>query len=246
MKYVGVDGYEKKWLATIIDGSQSCEFRVYDSIEPLWAAQRDASLILIDIPIGLRESGDQERLCDKEARDKLGGNRGRGRSVFRVPCRQAVNATTYEKASAINKKITTKKMSCQTWGITPLIKQVDKFLIENKRARTKIRESHPELCFAMLNKGKAMQHPKSNKEVRDKAINERISVLCSVYPMAQTVIHKAFSDFNREAIKDDILDALVLAVTASFGKDNLKSLPEKPEIDNKSLPMQMLYYLKKD
>jgi predicted RNase H-like nuclease len=39
---------------------------------------------------------------------------------------------------------------------------------------------------------------------------------------------------------------MALAITASFGIDKLQSIPEKPEFDAKGLPMQMLYYLKKD
>jgi predicted RNase H-like nuclease len=41
---------------------------------------------------------------------------------------------------------------------------------------------------------------------------------------------------------DDILNALVAAVTAYLGKQSLLTLPEKPADDLRCLPMEMVYY----
>ncbi len=43
---------------------------------------------------------------------------------------------------------------------------------------------------------------------------------------------------RKDVAKDDVLDALVAAITA-LGP--LNSLPDPPELDDKGLPMQMLY-----
>ena len=42
--------------------------------------------------------------------------------------------------------------------------------------------------------------------------------------------------------KDDILDALVAAVTARVDHDRLKTIPDCPPKDCKGLPMEMVYY----
>ena len=42
--------------------------------------------------------------------------------------------------------------------------------------------------------------------------------------------------------KDDILDALVAAVTARCGHDRLQTIPNCPPKDCKGLPMEMVYY----
>ena len=42
---------------------------------------------------------------------------------------------------------------------------------------------------------------------------------------------------------NDILDALVAAVTALLGKQSLLTMPGKPEVDLRGLPMEMAYYL---
>ena len=48
--------------------------------------------------------------------------------------------------------------------------------------------------------------------------------------------------YNRKEIaKDDVLDALSTAITARFGKNNLDSIPKKPELDSRGLPMEMAY-----
>ena len=61
-------------------------------------ATRQAELLLVDIPIGLPETG-AERACDLMARRLLGPRKS---SVFPVPVRQAVHAPTYQEACDLN------------------------------------------------------------------------------------------------------------------------------------------------
>jgi len=88
-----------------------------------------------------------------------------------------------------------------------------------------------------------MKHSKKKSQ----GYEERLRLLRTLCKSSDAIAEKAIHEhYRKDVAKDDILDALALAVTASFGKDNLKSLPEKPEYDSRGFPMQMLYYLKKD
>lgn len=78
------------------------------------------ALLAIDIPIGLL---DGTRACDTAARKLLG--QPRGSSVFPSPCRAAIQVASYGDACDANELRTGRKLSRQTWGIAPKIKQVD-------------------------------------------------------------------------------------------------------------------------
>ncbi|MFH1640042.1 MAG: DUF429 domain-containing protein [Chloroflexota bacterium] len=237
MKYIGVDGCHYGWFAVILEeDSNQPDVDVFKNISELWNKYKDAKLILIDIPIGLRDSGAEERLCDKAARKFLGQKRGC--SVFRVPCRSAVYASK-DKANEINCNKTGKCISEQTKNISSKIKQVDELLCKHPEARLNVREIHPEICFWALNGKNPMEYNKKKKA----GFCERKQTLCYVYPHTDELTNKAENEFCRKDVaKDDILDALVAAIIASQGKNKLKSLPKTPEIDRKGLPMQMLYY----
>ena len=132
MTYVGIDGCKAGWFAVIISGPRSWAFSVYDNIIQLWNELKDAELLLIDIPIGLRESGEAGRTCDIMAGKMLG--RPRASSVFPTPVRQALEFTDYESASEMNYLITGKYLSIFTWHIMPKIRRVDPFLRLNPEA----------------------------------------------------------------------------------------------------------------
>lgn len=107
---MGLDGCRGGWFAVILAEDGRWELGLFPDISTAWASCRDSSLILIDIPIGLKEDG-IERQCDREARRLLGK---RHPSVFPVPCRQAVYAETYRAACDINEQRTGRRLSKQT------------------------------------------------------------------------------------------------------------------------------------
>ncbi|MDI6632332.1 MAG: DUF429 domain-containing protein [Thermoanaerobacteraceae bacterium] len=169
MYFVGVDGCRGQcWLAVILGADGRAEARVFSDIFALWQECKAASLILIDIPIGLRDGGALERRCDKEARKRLGPKRGA--SVFPVPCRAALRADSYEEASEINRQHTGRKLSKQSWGILLKIRQVEELVTGDAEARARIRESHPEICFWAL-AGYPMEY-------RYKALMKRRRTVC--------------------------------------------------------------------
>jgi predicted RNase H-like nuclease len=234
--YVGADGCRAGWFAIHLTEDRQWCAEVFPNIATLWERYQQARLILIDVPIGLREIGADERICDKEARRLIGPDRGRG--VFRAPCRQACYAVTHEEAKAINKKLTGRSLPVQTWNIVSKIREVDEHLKNNQTARASIREVHPELCFWALAGGRPMSHKKDTPL----GFCERLQVLQSKHPETGAITsHALHSHRRKDVAKDDILDALAAAITALVGLNNLVSLPDPPEFDARGLPMQMFY-----
>ncbi len=230
--FVGADSCKDGWFIVVVEDN-SWGADVLPDMRSLWQKFSSALLILVDIPIGLPESG--PRRCDIEARKLLG--RPRRSSVFPVPCWAAISAETYEKASNINYQRTGKRLSRQTWSITPKIREVNCFLLEVKSARSRVREIHPEICFWALAGGQPMRHSKKTEE----GFCERRKVLHSIYPCTSDIIQCALSKWKGQVAKDDVLDALSAAITAAAGGENLTSIPERPELDSRGLRMEMVY-----
>ena len=235
--FVGVDGCKKGWIKVELTDDDNWKVDIFPDIASLWNECKRASLILIDIPIGLRDSGCDERHCDKKARELLGPMRAS--SVFPAPCRGALDANSYEQACQINKRMTGRKLSLQTWSIVPKIREVNNLLINDALTRSHIRETHPEVCFWALAGGRPMLHSKKKKE----GFSERLELLKSVYPQTEAIICHALIHWDRQELnRSDILDALVAAVTVKNGRNNLVSIPEVPEFDSYGLPMEIVYY----
>lgn len=234
MVYAGIDGCSSGWFIVSIDQNNNFNFNIYNHIEMLWKEYKDSSLILIDIPIGLPHW--RSRLCDVGARKILG--KIRGSSVFPAPTREAINEPDYEHACEVNLKILGKKLSIQTWRISPKIKQVDGLLKNNKEARNRIRESHPEICFWAFSGGYPMTHNKKTEP----GIQERLAILKKIDPQCEDIFNESVKKFKRkELAKDDILDAMAVALTACSPFETLRTVLENPENDKEGLPMEIVY-----
>jgi len=143
------------------------------------------------------------------------------------------------EASNINNKLTNRKLSKQVLGIIPKIKQVDQLLTSNNVARLRIKEIHPELCFWGLNNRNPMVFNKKDR----RGVQERKEVLFARHPLCELIFKYAEHTYPRKDVaRDDILDAMVAAVTASKGEQVLRGVPANPQVDSKGLPMQMVYY----
>lgn len=232
--YVGVDGCHYGWFAICLFEQGNFQIAKYPNITELWDANKDAALILIDIPIGLRDSGNEGRICDIEAHHLIEKRRS---SVFPAPCRQAIN-TDLNKASNANYQRTGKYLSQQSINIIPKIKQVEELLSTDKIAQSCIKETHPELCFAMLNGREPMNFPKKRKQ----GFKERRKLLDALYKPSTEIIETACDCYYRKDVaKDDILDALAAAITALKSKGNLSAVGEDRP-DSCGLPMKIHYY----
>ena len=232
--FVGVDGCRAGWLAIGLETEHDWKVNIFPDVSSLWDHHRQASLILIDIPIGLKAEGRAERRCDPEARKLLGPRRS---SVFPAPCRGAIYASSYQEACDINQRLTGKRLSVENWNIIPKIREMDCLLSDDASAKGRIREIHPELCFWGL-AGRPMQHAKKRSE----GLLERTQLLQSIYPGTADIIAHALSTYRRKDVaRDDILDALAGAVTGLMGGHNLASIPQEPEFDERGLRMEMVY-----
>lgn len=234
--FVGVDGCKKGWFAVKLTDGLEWEVKVFEDINALWAEFHDAAVILIDIPIGLKDEGLNERECDVAARKLLG--KKRASSVFRTPCRKAVHSPI-DKASKINFNLTKRQLPLQTLNILSKIGEVDALLSKDKSARQVIREIHPEICFWALSGGRPIQYSKKRQE----GFFERERILRSLYPKAEAIVNEALAAYRRnEVAKDDIVDALSAAVTAKIGFNKLLTIPEIPPVDSEGLRMEMVYF----
>lgn len=229
---VGVDGCPAGWVAVKLDARARWEVSVLPNALAVWEMFRDAALVLIDVPIGLPES--TPRACDLAARRFLGR---RGMTVFATPCRAAIEADSYEAASRINEERTGARISKQTWNIVPKIREVDDLLRDEPGARGRLREMHPEVCFAALAGG-----PIADGKATPEGEARRIEVLEAAGLPARAILAAALAGRRRrELAEDDVLDAMVGAVTAAAAPAGIVTMPAEPEHDARGLAMEIVH-----
>lgn len=234
--YVGVDGCPGGWLAVrLSEDGQSWAADVYEDLHLLWGAQREAKLMLIDMPIGLAD-GRESRACDALARELL--KPGRASSIFAAPVREVLGATGYAEANALQREISGRGLSRQSWGLVPKIRRLDELLQQDMEARGRFRESHPELCFAQLFGG-SMRHGKKTPE----GFAERFAHLRRFCAHADAIVAELLARYPRKALaRDDMLDALVLAVTGRLSGGALRQVPAEDDADRTGLPRTISFY----
>ena len=161
---------------------------------------------------------------------------------------EVIKAVRYAITKGIQEEITDVSLSLQTLEIILKIAQVDNLLPRNEPPY--IREVHPEICFLALNGGNAIVPSKDTSDGR----TDRIAVLERVGVPAREIYNGALAAFRRNQVsRDDILDALVAAVTAYRGwPDQFQTLPGLPrpgdenlpiQDPNRPLPMEMVYWI---
>ena len=223
--YLGIDGCKYGWICAQLK-NEAISLKLIEHINEV--KNLNSKLIFIDIPIGL---GDRfnTRTIDFKLRKLL--SKKRKSSVFTPPIREALEAPTYQLGNQINKTISGKGISIQAWNIGHKIKEVNKFLSQSHLYQEKMSESHPELCFELLNKS-PLHHSKKTllgMEERIRIINKYVNIS-----------FQEIKDFAKEcksdrAKMDDIIDAVVLSlsamrwemsgkrqITQEIGKDTLK------------------------
>jgi predicted RNase H-like nuclease len=234
--YVGIDGCRAGWFFVSIGPGDESEFGVFETIDKLFNAYIDAKWMLIDIPIGLPHNDMPTRDCDSKARKLLSPRRHH--SIFSPPCREALSASNYAEACDINQKVIGRKVSKQAYHVSKKILEVDLLQQNNSRACSILRESHPEVCFYALADLKPMEYYKKTEA----GLEERLDLLKQYFPRSSAIYKAALGRYLRkEVAKDDILDALALAITASMLDEGEKRLPETIKKDQLGLPMEIVY-----
>ncbi|MGM0419760.1 MAG: DUF429 domain-containing protein [Bacillota bacterium] len=238
MSILGVDGCRAGWFAVAEDQNEKYIFNLYHDFKTLWQKNEDKELILVDIPIGLKETGPEGRECDRKVRSILSKRRS---SIFPTPCRQALRASSWQEANRINKEVCGKGLSKQTWGITKKIAEVDELLECRSKAVSVIKESHPEILFWALNGRKEMNFNK--KETA--GYQERLEVITSWLPEGKKIAEKVQDNyFRKDVARDDIIDALVLFLAARLVRSEhfeLKKIPEKVKKDPRGIRMEIVF-----
>ncbi len=230
----GVDGCRGGWVYASIANTHVA-FGTVIQLTDLVDKVAPGSPIFVDIPIGLRETSGQGRQCDVEGRRLLRPHRTS--SIFNAPIRAILDEVEYEFANETSKRLSGKGLSKQTFAITPKIREVDQLMASSAKARGLVREVHPEVCFYGLAGGHPMEHNKKTKE----GFQARLDLLCQYLPGAEKSVEGALAHYPRITVAaDDILDALVCAITAQMS-GHWKTVPDNPETDSKGLAMEMVY-----
>ena len=251
--FVGVDAAPDGWVAVRYD-DRYVDARWYPDAEALWADNRGAETILIDVPIGLRETSADPRHCDRDARALLGSPRAS--SVFPPPVRCAVYVGSYESAKRTQERKTGGSLGRQAYAIADRIWEVDELLqFADPSPVGTLREAHPEVCFWALNRDATGQHATTTYSKTGQpglAFWERVGILETVDGIVLSHLQDAGATLAEQAEdggdlafgNDDLIDAFALALTASPLTGPLRALPRDPddrETDPRGLPMEMVF-----
>jgi predicted RNase H-like nuclease len=228
----GVDGCSWGWLAVTKDlATGSISWGVHTSTESLFAEQRAADVIAIDIPIGLADRG--ARMCDLKARQLLG--RERGDTVFAAPTRPELSTDDANASESAADKPPARKRSWHALRVLKRVTQVDAVLRNVPGLREKVHEMHPEVSFFFLGGGRPMRHSKGTPVGRA----EREHLLTAAFGRAVT--DALIGCYVMQMTADDVLDAFAALWTAEriHNKAHL-TLPPAPPVDTAGLPMEIV------
>ena len=230
MRTAGIDGCKLGWILISFDEGQE-HYEVLSDQEELESVLGDYDRIFVDMPIGLQED-EYTRTCDLELRKVLGSEYSS--SVFSPPIRPALYAPTYAEANLTSFEYTEKKLTLQSWNITPKIKMLDELLQKHDGWGEKVLESHPEWLFQNLNDGMIFQ-----KKNLKKGIRHRLELLIQENEWAGEFFRVIKEEYRRADVgEDDIVDAMVLAYYANQSvARGLRTIPNEPPKDSKGLPM---------
>ena len=246
-KYVGVDGCRYGWFSIALS-EKGHDLRVCRTFGQLLEYYRDATLLLVDMPIGLPKSK-AGRLCDYEAKNKIGNLKS---AVFPTPTRKTIEQVGKLPEGCLPathlqhrfKQSSIEGISLQTFAISHKIAEIDEIMRDRDgNKQPEIREVHPEVCFWALNQGNPLNSSKKTQNGQ----KERLAILGKhiTAPRADEIFHDAEGRFPRtDVARDDILDALASAVTACKSEGTPHTLPKNPPADSKypHLMMEMVYW----
>lgn len=224
MTVIGLDGFRSGWVGVSLDDSAH-DIKFFKSIEEV--LDHPFSVAMIDIPIGLPESG--TRLCDREARTLLGRDRNRVFLGARRPLLR-FGAHEYDSANSWGKSVGA-GVSKQLFCLLPKIAEVD--AVMNEPLQQRIRETHPELVFFRLNDWQ----PLPSKKTKEGGMTRRHLIR----EQGISQIDKWLDEIRigTGAKADDVLDACAAAIAA---REPQKRLPEAmTEVDSRGLKMEIWF-----
>jgi len=222
--FCGIDGCRGGWVAVFLPKSGPAHAWV--QVHSRWAGLPigEVAVAAVDMPIGLPATG--SRGCDMLARDLLGAARSRVFPHLRRPLLRFIG--DWRAASEWAKR-DGKGISKQAFNILPKIAEIDDWIAPADQAR--VREAHPELAFARLNRGVALPSKATQAGLRVRRHLLRAAGFTGLDALwravkAQGKVHgKARGKTQGKAEgkaegrpggvrPDDLYDACVLAITA--------------------------------
>ena len=232
--FLGVDGYLNGWCCCVLN--ENITIQLHDNLNSIIKSHTSVKCVFIDMPIGL-SSQKFSRKVDQEIRKLLPNNK-KG-SVFTPPCREALLEKSYKEANVTNKDITSKGISIQSWNLHKKINELDNLLINDLSSRSIIHESHPELCFLKFNESNPLESNKKTKE----GIKQRIEIIEKEIKNIGEILNNTMDKFRGSKVKvDDILDAIILAISAKKWKENgSRVLTQLNTLDEKNIPVSIYY-----
>lgn len=242
--FIGIDGCRSGWVVVSLnDQTEKLTVEVKQQLIPeLFNSElAQGSLALIDIPIGLPGGRIVERSCDRIARSLL---KFRKASLFPAPQRAILTIESYAEANLVQRRLSGKGLSKQTWNLVQKIREIDLLFQSRKTVPTVLRESHPELCFELLYRSAEYHLPLQNKRT-PQGRKQRLLLLKHLLP-AQYFYHlERLLENPRVGYQpDDLFDATVLALTSELIS---KCCPSKTiscgtdEVDETGLPMRIFH-----
>lgn len=233
--YVGVVWSEGSWLAVGFGPDGFDHATVFDGIGDCWARyEEEARRILVDVPVGLVDSGDPERECDALARSVLGP---RSVAVLTPPVREATRKRRYSTGNRVHERKSGESLAKAAFAMRDGIAMVDELLQEIPEAAAVVRAAHPELCFRAF-ADEPLEHPRETAG----GYAERMRTLVHHDRDAAPTVQKAAESTDGAPVTvADVLDAVALAYTARPGTGTLRTLPAEPPTDAKGLPMELVY-----
>ncbi|MDZ5660261.1 DUF429 domain-containing protein [Nocardioides sp. S-58] len=221
---LGVDACPGGWVGVVLDVDRRASVFVGRTIAELVALVREqhaVSVVAIDIPIGLPDTGGRQ--ADAEARRVLVG---KSSSLFSTPVRAALEAATYEEGRAANLAATDGRtsVSAQAYALREKVLQVDAWV--RSRPGVEVVEVHPEVSFARMAGAPVLARKKDADGVR--ARREALAAHGIVAP--PWFRGAGFGE-------DDLLDACAAAWSAvrhSLGVS--ESFPATPEVFSDGIP----------
>ena len=221
MTVIGLDGFRRGWVAAWSNGASN-GLMFLDNIAELLKFPH--KIAMIDIPIGLPESG--YRTCDLEAKQLLGAHASR---VFTGARRPLLKFKSREQAHDWFKRRGEPGVSCQLWCLTEKIRQVDQIMTP-ERQRT-IKETHPELVFLRLNH----DEPLPGKKTPDGRLRRRDLIFREGFIAIDKWLEHC--RLGTGAKPDDVLDACACAIAARDGRIRLPQ--GRQETDERDLKMEI-------
>jgi predicted RNase H-like nuclease len=221
MVAVGVDACKTGWIAVVVDEEGVRAAHYLPRIASLPAIVSNASVVAIDIPIGLPGSGRRE--ADLAARSLLGARRS---SVFFTPIRAAVEATSHADATAASLRLTGLGLSRQSFALAPKLLEVATWIPDTD---CPVYEVHPEVSFTVL-----LGAPASAPKKTWAGMSERRRAL----ELAGLSLDQVDGEATVQAAVDDMLDATVAAWTARrIARGQAMTLPDTPPVGPDGRPI---------